>query len=148
LISPFDLQAQAAGFHVLATAAEFLGAYQGQVAAVRKSWADENKARLSGYIRAYVESVEWLYDPANKEEALRIYRANTPASAHGMAEAVYAELLDPVTGFQRKAKIDLQGVTEVLKLRERWATPAKRMGGPEIYYDGSYYDAALMSSAP
>jgi len=148
LISPFDIQAQAVGYHVLGMAAESLGAYQGLVAAVRKSWAQEHRTQLIGYIEAYIESVEWLYDPANKEEALRIYRKNMPAAGEQMAEAAYEHLLDAQSGFQRKARIDLKGVEEVLRLRERWAEPARRLSGPYSYYDGSYYDSAVKTVMP
>nr|WP_315594141.1 ABC transporter substrate-binding protein [uncultured Cupriavidus sp.] len=148
LISPFDLQAQAAGYHVLGMAAGSLGAYQGLVAAVRKSWAQEHRAQLIGYIEAYIESVEWLYDPANKGEALRIYRKHVPEAGTDMSEAAYVHLLDAQSGFQRKARIDLKGVTEVLRLRERWAEPARRLSGPESYYEGSYYDSAVNRFVP
>src|SRR5438067_12697903 len=72
LLSPFEVQAEARGFHTLAVALRVLGQYQGLVAGVRQSWAEKNRASLVGFIRAYAKAVEWLYDPANKDEALAI----------------------------------------------------------------------------
>lgn len=145
LISPFELHAQASGYHVLGTAVDALGAYQGLVAAVRKSWAEQHRAQLIGYIRAYVESVEWLYDPANKAEATQIYLKYMPAANPQAAEAAYARLLDARSGFQRKARIDVAGVQEVIRLRERWAGANRKLGSPDRYYDGTFYDSAVTS---
>ena len=71
LRTPFELLARERGFTVLATA-ESLGAYQGSVAAVRRSWAKQNEAALVGFLRAYRQAVAWVYDPANREKAIEI----------------------------------------------------------------------------
>lgn len=142
LISPFEVQAQAKGYNVLATASQALGAYQGLVAGVRSSWAEKNRARLEGYIRSYVSGVEWLYDPANKAEALDIFVKQMPKAAAGMAETSYAILLDPETGMQRRAGLEPEGVQKVLELRARWGTPREMRGGVSRYYDPQYYEAA------
>jgi ABC-type nitrate/sulfonate/bicarbonate transport system substrate-binding protein len=142
LVSPFELQAQARGFTVLETAADSLGAYQGAVAGVRQSWARQNQARLEGFIRAYVNSVEWLYDPAHKEEALRLFQNRTPNSTAAMAEAAFAVLVNEQSGFQRRAALDPAGLEQVLKLRGKWGVPSKEMGSPSTYYDRGYYDRA------
>src|SRR5437879_13542248 len=73
LLSPFEVQAEAKGFHTLAVALRVLGQYQGLVAGVRQSWAEKNRASLVGFIRAYGKAVEWRYDPANKDEAPAIF---------------------------------------------------------------------------
>src|SRR6266496_4936339 len=70
LLSPFEVQAEATGFNTLASASQVLGAYQGLVAGVRRSWAEKNREALIGFIRAYVRAVDWLYDPGNKAEAV------------------------------------------------------------------------------
>jgi ABC-type nitrate/sulfonate/bicarbonate transport system substrate-binding protein len=143
LLSPFEVQAEARGFHKLAAASDALGAYQGLVAGVRQSWAEQHRAALVGYIHAYARGVEWLYDPANKAEALALFRKNLPNMSAEAAEAAYRVLLDPRTGFQRKAAIDLDGVARVLALRSKWSEQKKPPGPPSRYYDPSYYDAAV-----
>lgn len=143
LISPFEVQAQAQGFHVLGAASEMFGAYQGLVAGVRQSWAQQNRDRLEGYIRAYVQAVEWLYDPANRQEALSIFVKHMPNTTDQAAQAIYGILLDPKTGMQRKAAIELPGMEQVLKLRSKWGQPRRELADPLKYYDASFYDAAL-----
>jgi ABC-type nitrate/sulfonate/bicarbonate transport system substrate-binding protein len=142
LVSPFELQAQARGFTVLETAADTLGAYQGAVAGVRQEWARQNQARLDGFIRAYVQGIEWLYDPAHKEQALRLFQARMPDSSAAMAEAAFGILVNEHGGFQRRAELDPAGLEQVLKLRAKWGVPRKAIGGPSTYYDRSYYDRA------
>lgn len=143
LISPFEVQAVTKGYHVLATALETFGAYQGLVAGVRQSWAKENSEALQGYIRAYVQGVEWLYDPSNKAEALAIYRKHLPKLPEAAAETSYDVLLEPKTGMQRKAAIEMDGVEQVLKLRSKWGVPKQELTDASKYYDSTYYDAAL-----
>ncbi|HEX2547496.1 MAG TPA: ABC transporter substrate-binding protein [Ramlibacter sp.] len=142
LISPFDVMAKARGLNVITDASAALGSYQGYTAAVRRSWARENERHLVGYIRAYRQGVAWLYDPANREAALDLFMRNVPNSTRQTAETSYAVLLDPVSGMQRNAAMDLRGVQAVLDLRAKYGKPPKALGRPESYYDARYYERA------
>lgn len=143
LVSPFELQAKAKGFHVLANAADSLGAYQGVVAGVRQGWANANRDRVEAFIRGYVQSVNWLYDPANRQEALEIFAKHMRNGNLAMAEAAYPILLNARTGFQPEAALDESGLGEVLTLRSKWATPQRKMQAVSTYYDSSFYKDAL-----
>ncbi len=143
LLSPFEVQAEVRGFNTLASASQVLGAYQGLVAGVRRSWAEKNRDALISYIRAYARAVEWLYDPDNKVEAIALFRKNLPNMPAEGTEASYRLLLDPHTGFQRRGAISLDGVGRVLSLRSKWAEPKKELGPPSRYYEPMYYDAAM-----
>ena len=143
LLSPFEVQAEARGFHTLASASQVLGPYQGLVAGVRREWAEQHRQPLTAYIRAYAQAVEWLYDPANKTDAITIFRRNLPSMSAEGVEASYRLLLDPQTGFQRRGGISVEGVTRVLALRSKWAEPKKELGQATKYYEPAYYDAAM-----
>jgi ABC-type nitrate/sulfonate/bicarbonate transport system substrate-binding protein len=143
LIAPLDVMAQEKGFNRLADASQALGRYQGLVAGVRKSWADKNRPALVGFIRAYAEAVEWLYDPRNRAEAIAIFMKNTPNATQKSAETSFAVLTHPTEGLQRRAQIDLQGVATALQLRAKYAKPPKTLSPPASYYDPRYYDAAM-----
>jgi len=143
LLSPFEVQAEARGFNTLASASQVLGAYQGLVAGVRRSWAEKNREALIGFIRAYVRAVDWLYDPGNKAEAIALFRKNLPNMPAEGVEASYRLLLDPQTGFQQRGAINLDGVARVLSLRSKWAEPKKELGPPSSYYEPTFYDAAM-----
>jgi ABC-type nitrate/sulfonate/bicarbonate transport system substrate-binding protein len=143
LLSPFEVQAEAKGYHRLDNATDVLGRYQGLVAGARKSWADAHRAEVIAYIRAFSDAVEWLYDPANKDEALTILLRNLPGLGQGGAQTAYGILLGPKDGFQRKANIDMEGVKTVLALRSKYGQPRKVLSDPSPYYDPSFYDAAM-----
>lgn len=143
LLSPFEVQAEEKGFHRLANATDVLGRYQGLVGGARKSWAEQNRDAVVGYIRAFSDAVDWLYDPGNREEAITIFLKNLPNASPQAALVAYGILLSPAEGFQKKAKIDLEGVKTVLALRSKYARPHKTLGDPARYYDPSFYEAAM-----
>ncbi len=141
-VPPFTFLAAARGFNDLGTAISVLGHYQGVVAAVRRNWAPAHRDELIGYIRAYIAAVTWLYDPANKAEAVAIFGKHLLGATAAIAAHSYAVFLDPQTGFDRNAAIDVAGVRTVLEIREAYAVPHKPLGEPARYYDLAYYDAA------
>ena len=143
LLSPFEVQAEAKGFNRLGDGLATLKTYQGLVAGVRQSWANQNRKAVTGYIKAYVEAVDWLYDPANRDAALAIFLKNLPQAGQQGAEASYRVLLNPNEGFQKKGQIDLEGVRTALELRTKWSESKKPLTDPAKYYDGSFHREAL-----
>lgn len=144
LVAPFDIMAQPQGFHSLGHATEVLGTYQGAVAATRQSWARANADKVRGYIRSFAGALEWLRDPRNKEEALRIFLAHMPPNTTPLAaDTAYRVLLSPREGFQRGARIDLRGVETVVKLRAKYGRPGATLREAAHYYDGSFHESAM-----
>ncbi|HEX2539700.1 MAG TPA: ABC transporter substrate-binding protein [Caldimonas sp.] len=142
LISPFDVLAQAQGKRVLADASATLGSYQGLVAGVRRSWAQQNAGAVTGYIRGYREALDWLYEPRNRQAALDLFLRNVPNSTPQSASQAYDILLHPATGFERQARLNEAGVRTVVELRERYGKPSKKMQPVSAYYEPRYYQAA------
>jgi len=143
LLSPFEVQAEARGFNRLANAIDVLGRYQGLVGGARKAWAEQNREAVIGYIRAFSDAVDWLYDSRNKDEAIAIFLKNLPNASAQAAETAYKVLLSPTDGFQRKARIDMEGVRTVLALRSKYGKPQKNLTDPAKYYDPGYYEEAM-----
>ena len=142
LSAPFDILATAQGFNCLARATDMIGRYQGNVAAARRSWAAEYRNEVVAFIRAYVAAIDWLYDPANRKEAVHILTANLPTMSQDLAEQSYSSLLDRECGFFRQGKIDLEGLRTVLLLRGRYAESRNAPAAPAKYYDLAYYETA------
>lgn len=143
LFTPFELIAEDKGFHDLGAAIDVFGHYQGLVAAVQRSWAKAHRDELVGYIRGYVAGLDWLYMPANKAEAIAILRKNITTMSPELAEKTYGVLLAPRNGLLKKARIDLDGVKTVLKLRSEYGEPKKALTDPGKYVDLSYYRRAV-----
>jgi ABC-type nitrate/sulfonate/bicarbonate transport system substrate-binding protein len=135
LAPPFDIMAKSRGFNQLGKATEVIGPYQGTVAAAKRVWAAQHERELVGFIRGYTASVAWLYDAANKDEAVRILTTRLPALTPSAAEQTYEELLNPVTGFIRDGMINVEGLGTVLALRSRYGEPKKELTDPAKYCD-------------
>src|ERR1700736_1781122 len=90
LSAPYNIIAKNEGFTELAKATDIIGAYQGNVAAVRRPWAKQNGSNILGYIRGYRRSIAWLYDSSNRSEAIEILRRHLPQMPPATAEASYA----------------------------------------------------------
>jgi len=142
LSAPFNFLAGEQHFNELARAIKVIGPYQGNVAATRRSWARENRPKVIAFIRGYAQAIDWLYDKANREEAISILLNNVKMSPE-LSERTYDELLDPKDGFFRKARVSPEGMRTVLALRSRYADARKKLADPSKYYDSSYYDAAM-----
>jgi ABC-type nitrate/sulfonate/bicarbonate transport system substrate-binding protein len=143
--SPFSAQLEELGFRSLDTAASVIRNYQGHVVATRQAWAEKNKWALIGFMRAFSDAIDWLYEAANRNEAFAIFRKHMPVGGEDAARIAYSVLFDPQTGFSRKGAVDLEGIAQVLKLRSRFGTPTKKLGAPETYFNPHYLEAALKS---
>ena len=143
LTPPYTLQAATSGLKSMGTAVDAVGAYQATVGFVMRPWAKENSGTLVRYIAAYLESLRWIYDPANKAEATALIAAKLKLP-QGLAEQTLAIATDPKTGLDREAAMDMEGFRNVLKLRAeiegQWdGTPPPA----EKYLDLSYRERAL-----
>lgn len=141
LRTPFELLANERGLAVLGTA-ESLGAYQGTVTAVRRSWAATHEGALTGFVKGYRSGVAWLYDPANRETAEALLVANIRDMTPALARRSYDLLLAPRGGITKDAALDMEGIRTVLALRSRYGVPQKTLTDPAKYIDDSYLRAA------
>lgn len=143
LNTPLDLTAEAKGFVRLQRSSEALGAYQGIVATTRRGAAAAKKAEIIAFTKGFKASIDWLADPANREEALAMLTKNMRGMERPAAEQAYAKLLDAKTGIYRDLRIDREGMKTVLRLRSTYAEPKKALTDPEKYIDESYRAEAM-----
>jgi ABC-type nitrate/sulfonate/bicarbonate transport system substrate-binding protein len=143
LSAPYDILADAQGFNRVVRATTMIGRYQGNVAAAKRSWATTHVEEVVGFIRAYVTAIDWLYDAANRDEAVRILTRHLPRMPSALAQRSYDLLLDREEGFFRRGKIDLDGLETVLQLRSRHAEPKAVLTDPARYYDPTYHGMAM-----
>jgi hypothetical protein len=69
--------------------------------------------------------------------------AKVPNMSAELAAATYDVLLAEKGGFDRKARLDPQGIATVLALRSEYGRPQKTLTDTGKYSDTSYYDAAV-----
>ena len=139
---PFTVQAEEAGMRSLGRTTDMLGPYQGAGAYAMRSWAENNRATVERYLAAYIESLRFVRDPANKPENIALLMAKLSLPMK-VAERTYQLLLDPEFGFTPDAKFLPDGYRNLMALRaeieSRQATPNTGAG----YLDLSYYGNAL-----
>jgi ABC-type nitrate/sulfonate/bicarbonate transport system substrate-binding protein len=140
---PFSITAVREGFASLGMAVKLVGPYQGTGCWVLRSWAEANAATLERYLAAYIESLRWALNPANRAEAAALLaeRLKIPGD---IAEATYDRAADPVNGLAPDARLDMDGLRNVLALRaEMQGAWGGKAPAPDQYVDLSYYQRAL-----
>lgn len=71
LTPPFNFHAQAAGFNLLAHTVQYVDMpFAGM--SVNTNWASSHQDTVRKVIAAYDDSISWLYDPKNRDEAVQI----------------------------------------------------------------------------
>lgn len=142
-VPPFTLAAVDKGFNEIATALSVFGHFQGGVAAVRREWAAANRQALIRFIRGNIAALDWLYDEKNRAEAAEIFIRHLPDTKPEVAMKSLGILLHPVSGFPKKAQIDIEGIKIVMQARSQYGEPRRMLSDPSPYYDLAYYSAAL-----
>jgi len=142
LTSPLELAPEAQGCRRLANAVDVLGPYQTIVGAARRSWAAAHRETLIAFIRANLAALAWLFDAANRAEAVVIYRKHLPSAPQAAAERAVAVLTGEREGFVRDARLEREAMSTVLRIRSELGRPAKQLDDPMRYVDESYYQAA------
>jgi ABC-type nitrate/sulfonate/bicarbonate transport system substrate-binding protein len=141
---PTSLIAKHEGFVSLGTTQHFLGPYQAVGAFARRTWANENRNLLTGYIAAYIEAQRWILDPAHREQVIALL-AKEFHLPDALAKEAYDSWVVGPGGLEPDAKINLEGFANVLRLRaEMEHTWSGETPAPQKYYDSSYFDAALL----
>lgn len=69
---PFDFRAKSEGYFELLNYSAYLKDYAFVCAVARKEWGKKNPDLAKSYFRAMSNATAWLYDPANKEDAISV----------------------------------------------------------------------------
>jgi len=137
---PFSAQAIEAGMKSLGRTVDLLGPYQAGGAFVLRSWAQANSDTLERYLAGYIESLRWVLDKKNRDEAIELLMSKRNLS-RSLATRSYDLMIEPVFGFNPDAKLSVEGFDNVLKLRQE--VEGGPMPDPKKYLDLSYYDRAM-----
>jgi len=89
--------------------------YQFSSIAVRRNWAQHNEAALARFLRAYARGCQWLYDPANRSEAVQILveRLNTTEE---LARKTYALYIEHAQALPRAGELNPAGLRTPLDI--------------------------------
>lgn len=144
LASPFDFRALGEGYTDLGTTYQHLPDFPFTAYGVNTAWAAKNREALTGFLRAYLAGIAWLYDPANRDEAIAILVKETKSSPDDSAKT-YDQYIRERQVYRKDGALTddamrkmLQGIASIGDLNEPLPPPSK-------YIDGSFLSAA---SAP
>ena len=114
---PFEIfRAVAAGLKDIGSATNFIGPYQSDCIAVMRDWAKANSDTLVRYIKTMVDARRWIFDPANKTQAVQVLVDRLKLNPDIAAQSL-AAVTNPTTGMAKDTKFDMEGFKNVLKLR-------------------------------
>src|SRR5919199_3945898 len=115
LAPPFDSRARAEGYNVLAETLRDLPPLQWNAYVVERTWADAHRDALASFLAAVRRSAEWLYDPSNREEAIRRLTSELSVD-EAIIRGDYAFLVEQNQVFSRDANFDRLGVEGYLTM--------------------------------
>ncbi len=138
---PFSIMAEKLGMRNLGTAVALIGPYQGTGAFVTRRWAQANADTLERWIRGYVETLRWVLDPANKAEVVG-FIAERYKLAPDIAAKSYEMATDRADGLAPDARLNVEGLRNVLALRAEIERGGAKPEPAEKYYDLTYYQRA------
>src|SRR6185437_5358219 len=105
---PFSAQTIEAGMKSLGRTTDILGPYQAGGAFVLRSWAKANSKTLENYLAGYIESLRWVMDKKNRDEAIAMLMDKRKLT-RSLATRSYDLMIEPGFGFNPDAKLSAEG---------------------------------------
>ena len=138
---PFDIMAMQQGFPILDTYRE---PYLQTPLIINTNWAGKNRATAVKLVRASRDAAQWIYNPANRKEAVDILAKHTDVS-QDIADASYQFLVVEQKAFSADLTVPEASLTNIVKI-DREVNPAGQpKEAPKFdmkkYYDSSYLTA-------
>ncbi|HZU05940.1 MAG TPA: ABC transporter substrate-binding protein [Chloroflexota bacterium] len=141
MLQPDDFRAMDEGFNRIAVSTEAVKEYTFNSLVVRRDWARQHADELVRFLRGFRRAVDWLYDPANKEEAIAILAERT-RQEEKYARQTYELAVQQERMFAEQARIRPQGLQAVLELLAEVGELQRPLPSPEKYIDTSYWERA------
>lgn len=137
---PYDIEARHSGLRLLADTFTTMRA-QWTVVTVSRKLIEEQRPALVGFLRALVRGALWLYEPANRDDAIVLLSQRLNQDSETSA-ANYDLLVRQLAVFSRDGRPDLQGLQTVLEMMADEGQVASPPPPLTKYYDDQYVRAA------
>ena len=130
------------GFRRLGVSTEAMSNFQFIVAAVRRSWGNQNKEALVRYARALAASYRYMREPQNRDEMIRLI-VDTTGTSETIARETLRLYFEPDRGvFPKGGEIDVKGFNEVLRVMAEAGELKAPVPPVEGFIDLQYLKAA------
>jgi NitT/TauT family transport system substrate-binding protein len=141
MLQPDDFRAIDEGFHRLAVSTEAVKLLPFNSVVVRRDWARAHAAELVRFLRAFRQSADWLYDPANREEAIAILVERTKVEDQH-ARRTYDLAVTQERIFAEHGRISLEGLETMLDMLAETGDLSRPLPSPTKYVDTTFWDQA------
>jgi len=142
LTPPLNLRAEREGFKMLANLAEILPPYTFAALMVNRDWAQGNRGAVVRWLAAMQDSVRWLYDPANKEEAIAILAEWTKTSEDD-SRGTYGIVVEQDKAYPAELRATRAHLEAMIDLMREVGTAPDPMPDLDRFLDNTYLDEAL-----
>jgi len=141
LLPPFSFRATDAGYPVLADIREYYPHFPFDTYAVSTTWGPAHRPLLVAFLKALLEGVRYLENPANKDRAIAILmeQTNTPI---GDATKTYDELVVKGRVYSTTGTSTPNDYNQVIETLIQLGLAKTPLPSPTVFYDNSYLDAA------
>jgi len=130
---PYSFEAEANGLKSMGRAVDLIGPYQASSAFAMRAWVRDHGPLVERYVAGYVEALRWASDPANRDATVAMLADRLKLSPD-LAAKTYAALVEPRFGLAPDAKLDVDGLRNVLAIRAEFG------GGGAPPPPGKYLD--------
>jgi NitT/TauT family transport system substrate-binding protein len=141
LFPPLDFLATADGFSNLGNVQSVLPSFPFDGFAVNTKWAAAHTPLVVAFLKGYLQGLRWLYNPANKAQAVQILAQSTNTTPDNGAKA-YDEFFVRLNAFSRDGRskpADFQRVISALGVMKVLDAP---LPPPAKFYDNRWIDRA------
>ena len=139
---PEDFVAIAQGYRRLGLSTEAVAAFQFQVVAARRAWAQANKDAVVRFVRVLGAAFSFIRDGANREEVVKAI-VDLTGSSEAIARQTLALYFEPDKGVMpKRAEINLEGLAQVIAFMGEGGAIEPPLPAPERFVDLQYLRAA------
>jgi NitT/TauT family transport system substrate-binding protein len=108
-----------------------------------EAWYSENRELAENFMRGFVDAIEWLYDPENRDRAVEILAAEMGVAAD-FADDTYERFVVELEAWDTSGQVSLERLqTSFENAREAGVEVAPADDDVEWRVDGSLLDAVL-----
>jgi ABC-type nitrate/sulfonate/bicarbonate transport system substrate-binding protein len=145
LIPPYDSVVVGEGYNRLDLSTTIIKNYSWLVHAVREDWAKANRPVLLGFTRAWIRGTRWVYDPKNKEEAVRILMRELKIEER-YGRIVYEQYYgSPTETVAKDGAIDLVGLQALIDAIAEQGDVGPPVPKAAKYVDLTFWEEAVKS---
>jgi ABC-type nitrate/sulfonate/bicarbonate transport system substrate-binding protein len=140
LIQPTDFGLLDEGFPSMGFVGDFLKdcEYVGYI--VNGEWAKDNGATVVSFMRAVLRSLDWLHNPANRDEAIKIHARHIPFKREWL-EKIY-DMLIREKMLSTDGRPNARGIENLLQIAVKYGSGMSAVPPLDKWVDLSYLERA------